>query len=105
MRFEVFTKEVEINDEKYELRPLTGKYLPKLYAVSSKLGRFDEDSQDEFLDALDEEVVSKIFELAVETFRKSYPDQDEEQVEQWVAQNLMVILPALIEVNLNGPEE
>lgn len=102
MRFEVFTKEIEIDGDTYEIRPLTGRFLPKLYAVSSKLGQVDEDADEkEFLKALDEDLVSKIQELAVETFKKSYPREDEEKLEQWVGQNLMSLIPPIVEVNLN----
>jgi len=100
--FEIFTKEVEIkvgdNVHKYTLRPLSGRFLPKLYSVIGKLQSKDEEGIGSFLE---EDTIKVLHELILETFRKSYPNEDENKLDEFVSQNIMLLLEAVIEVNIN----
>lgn len=100
MRFEVFSKTVKIKGDEYTLRPLSGRYLPKLYEVASKLGKGDD--EEDILDNLSEEVVQKLHDLALQTFVTAYPQEDKDKVDLFVSQNLLEILPALIELNMGS---
>ena len=41
-----------------------------------------------------------LYEVVYETFVKSYPNTDKEQIEQFVSQNLLNLVEPIIEVNL-----
>lgn len=100
MRFEVFSKTIKIKDDEYTLRPLSGRYLPKLYEVASKLGKGDD--EEDILANLNEEVVKKLHDLALQTFVTAYPQEDKDKIDLFVSQNLLEILPVLIELNMGS---
>lgn len=109
--FEVYKKtiDVEVNGQKqtYELKPLSGRYLPKLYNVIRKLNRGTE--KDEILEQLDEETVSSIHELVYQTLAASYPDMNKEgkkeELDMFVSQNLAQFIGPLVEVNMNQDDK
>jgi hypothetical protein len=102
--FDVYTKDVVMktqnSEDVYKLRPLSGKFYPKFSAM---LGKFEKTaSGGEFnLSDLDESVFGIAHELCVETLKKSYPDMDINTLEEFVSQNLMTLISALIQVNMN----
>lgn len=98
--FEIYQREVEINGTKYTLKPLSGKYLPKLYSLVSVFDKVGKD--DAFASALDEKTVEIMFTVCFESFRSSYPNEPAEKLEAFVSQNLVKIFPAVVEVNLNN---
>lgn len=104
MEFSIFTKEVEIDGTTYKLRPLSGRFLPKLYAVISKidLKEGEDVSNEEMMKMLDEANIVNLHFIALETFKKSYPDKNVDELDEWVSQNLLNLLGSLIEVNLNS---
>lgn len=97
MDFHIFTKDIKIGDTTYTLRPLTGRFLPKLYGVITKLTKEDGNVN---LSELNENNIKDLHLLALETFKKSYPQENEEKIDEFVSQNLMPIITALVEVNL-----
>lgn len=106
--FEIYKKNVEITDangskDVYTLRPLSGRFLPKLYRVIKKMS--PDDGKEFSVKDLDEEVLGDLHEIALETFKKSYPAQEVDVLDQWVAQNLMLLIEPLLEVNLGKPDE
>ena len=103
MMFEIYTKLVKINDEEYKIRPLSGRFLPKLYSVFAKIeaGR-KEHGEDNFLQALDEQTINFAHELCLETMKKSYESQDPVKLDEFVSQNLWAVFGAVAEVNLNS---
>jgi len=105
--FEIYKKDVEISGKTYSLRPLSGRFLPKLYTVMKQFSHINkaEEKEDATLEALDEETVSKLHLLALETFKKSYPQEDEANLDEWISQNLLLLLEALITVNLNSEDK
>lgn len=116
--FEIYTKEVEIKEPngnvvKYKLRPLSGRFLPKLYSIIGTMkknetntkGLTDEEKAAKAFENLDEDTVNKLHSLTFETLKKSYPKEDAEVLDEFASQNLMQFLGALIEVNLgNGSD-
>jgi len=102
MLFEIYTKEVEIKGEKYLLRPLAGRYIGKLYSVIGKLQGTDEK---DLLSKLDEDTMSKMYDVCYETFRSSYPKESEETVANFVSQNLMKLIEPVITVNIGEQKE
>ena len=102
--FEVFTKEVEINGTQYKLKPLSGRFMPKFFKVLKALEKASK-SEDEFVQHLDEEAMGHAHELVLETFKKSYPQEKVEQLDEFVSQHLNELLPALAEVNMHDQSE
>ena len=108
--FEIYKKEIEIvdgmgNKAKYMLRPLSGRFMPKLYGVIKKFetSKSEEGTIDN--SQIDESAMGDIHFLLLETFKKSYPKEDEEVLDEFCSQNLMKLLEGLIEVNLGKPDE
>jgi hypothetical protein len=103
--FEVYTKEVKIKigdkEETYLLKPLSGKFYPKFSLLLSKFQKVTSTENGVDLEKVDSSTFGIAHELCLETMKKSYPDQKEESLDEFVTQNLFSIIPALIEVNLN----
>ena len=95
--FEIYTTEVEINGDIYKLRPLSGRHIGKLYSVIGKLQGEDEK---EIASKLNEETMGGFYDIAVETFKKSYPNEEESKVEEFVSQNLQKLIEPIIKVNV-----
>ena len=106
--FEIYKKTITLNGTSYELRPLSGRFLPKLYRVlSSAKVEEREDMTDEergkaFLDSMSAQDIADLHEVVLETFKRSYPNQDKDVLEDFVSQNLMTLFGAVVEVNLNN---
>ncbi len=103
--FEIFTKEVEVkiggNTHKYVLRPLSGRHLPKFYSIVKKIQQNKEGDKVDVTEFLDENTVASLHELTLETFKKSYPKEDEEKLDEFVSQNLLSLMEGLMQVNIN----
>ena len=97
MLFGINTKEVVIKGDTYVLRPLSGRFIGKLYSVIGKLQGKDEK---EIASNLDEDTMSKMFDIVFETFKASYPKQDEKSVSEFVSQNLMILIEPVVSVNV-----
>jgi len=100
--FEIYKEEVEIDGNKYELRPLSGRFLPKLFSLMNK---FEGEEDEESIGNLDEDTIAKFHLLALETFKKSYPKEDVEKLDEFVTQNLFVLIEGLMKVNLKKQQE
>lgn len=100
--FEIYTKEVEINGDKYLLRPLCGRHIAKLYSVIGKMQGTDEK---DIASKLDEETMEKFYDLAYETFKASYPQEDDEKIKAFVSQNLMQLIEHVVNVNVSQVKE
>lgn len=116
--FDAYAKEVEVDTAaggkvKVKMRPLSGRFLPKLFTIIGKIEKVDdkEDGSEEekkkkfseTLDALGEDGILSLHELILETLKKSYPDQtNPDTLDEFVSQNLFQLFPALMEVNINS---
>ena len=102
--FEVYTKEVIIKvgdkEETYKLKPLLGRFYPKFSSLLTKLQKATINDSVDF-EKLEPSTFGDAHELCVETLKKSYPNQNTEELEEFVSQNLFNLIPAPIEVNLN----
>lgn len=100
--FEIYTKAVKIGDNEYRIRPLSGRFLPKLYRVFSsfEVSR-KEHGEDGFLQGLDEQTISFAHELCLETMKASYGDRKEDELDLFVSQNLWELFGAVAEVNMS----
>ena len=103
--FEIYTKEVKIQtmvgEEVIRLRPLSGRYFPKLMSIITKLGTIEGDSK-EFLKNLDAETSSNLHYLILESIKKSYPNEDIEKLDEFVTQNIFSLIGPIFEVNINN---
>ncbi|OYT26525.1 MAG: hypothetical protein B6V02_01515 [Thermoprotei archaeon ex4572_64] len=107
--FEIYKKKVTINDNNdnpitYELLPLSGKYMGKLMKLVKELSKTKDKKEDEALDAISEEAINLLTELLLETFKKSYPKEDEVILDAFVSQNMFQLIEPLMEVNLNNKQ-
>lgn len=111
--FELYTKEVEIAGQKYKFRPLSGRYIGKLYKLTMAMSKARDEASAENPGASDEvlnketmvrfmteENVLNLHTLSCEMVKASYPDQDPQHVDEWVSQNLLEMLGPLNEVNM-----
>lgn len=105
--FEIYTKEVEIKGEKYKLRPLSGRFLPLLYQVMSVFDEITKESGEnkDMLKAFDEKTTTNLHIIAMETFKKSYPDVDEVALDEFISQNLMTVIESIFTVNMPESSE
>lgn len=103
MMFEIYTEEVEVSGEKYLIRPLSGRFLPKLFSL---MENFDgEEDNKKAMANLDEDTIAKFHLLALETFKKSYPKEDKDILDEFVTQNLFVLIEVIMKVNLQKQTE
>lgn len=102
--FSVKTTEIEIEGEKYELKPLTGKYLPQIYSIVQKMQEANPDGKEDAntLAAFDKQTVEDLHEVCLETMKKSYPSQDTKELEDWVSQNMLLLIEGVFTVNLGS---
>jgi hypothetical protein len=101
MLFDIYVKEIEVEGEKYTIRPLTGRYIGKLYGCIGKLGVKEGMSEQEAAESMNPEAMADLYEIALETFKASYPKEDENKLAGWVTQNLTKLIQPIIEVNIN----
>lgn len=109
--FDVYKHKVKIStrlgEKEFELLPLSGRYYKKLMSVVSKFPQ-KEDDQDKFIENLDEDMVGKLHELCFETLKYSEKVTEPKELEQldlFVSQNMMQLLPGVIEVNVGSQGE
>lgn len=101
MMFEIYTKEVVIGDKTYKLRPLSGRFVGKFYALMSKLNTATKEDGSMDMSKLDEKIMTDLYDLTLDMFKCSYPKEDVGQLEGFVAQNLFKLIEPLIQVNMN----
>ena len=94
--FDVYKKTITINKVSYEIIPLSGLYIPKLFSL---MKTFQGDTSN-IVEKLDEPTVAVMHELCLETFKQSYPDKPVADLDRFVSQNLVAIFPLVVEVNL-----
>lgn len=99
--FDVYTKEVVINGQSYRLRPLSGRYLPKLYRIISAMQEYKDDSSKMFGDVT---LVEDLHTLIFETFTKSYPNESKEILDEFITQNFIKLVEVVISVNMPKQE-
>lgn len=109
--FEVYTKKVTIETrmgpQEIEFRPLPGSYYPMFMEVVTKMMAeaspdMDADNIDvkEVVKMLDSQTVSKLHTLVLQSLLRVYKDVPKEQLEEFVSQNLFVLMDPLLEVNI-----
>jgi hypothetical protein len=95
------TKELDIEGQKYNIKPLTGKYLGKFFGVLKAVSKLKENSKpEEILDALDENTVTNLHLLTMESMKRSGIKMEEEELDMYVAQNLFTLMGPVLEVNM-----
>ena len=62
-------------------------------------------SSEKFLTYLPKDALKNLHVLTLETFKRSYPDQKEVDLEGFVTQNLFKLMNHVIKVNMNSVEE
>jgi len=104
--FDIYTKdiEVEINGEtqKYKFRPLSGRFLPRLYSVIGAMQKVED--TEKTLQSLEEKDFANLHTLVLETFKASYPKEDADKLDLFVSQNLFKFVEPVMQVNMNADE-
>lgn len=105
--FEIYKKDITINingkDLTLSIRPLSGRFYGKFISV---VKAFNGDiNEKDFLEKLDEDTMNKLHELLLETLIKSYPTEDKELLSEFVTQNMFLLIPGFVEVNINSGNE
>ncbi len=87
----------------FTLKPLPYKYLPKIFKLLNSLKDMDKiegkEDASKLFEILDEETISLIQELELETFKRSYPEEDVKVLEDFIMSNLFEIMPIIFEIN------
>jgi hypothetical protein len=101
MAFEIKdTQEFVLDGQTYKFKPLTGRYIGKIYSLMKSFSKVKEGSEETVLEAMDEETVGKLYDVVYETVIKSYPTEDKAKLEMWVSQNLMKLIEPVLKINL-----
>ena len=102
-QFQIFKKTVTINDEQYHLRPLSGRFIDKFFQI---IGKLDANKGEDMAigDVMDGETAKRFHELTLETFKKSYDQEDEKILDEFITQNLLQLIQPMIEVNIRNPD-
>jgi Zn-dependent oligopeptidase len=110
--FELRTKEVEIKEPngnvvKYKLRPLSGRYLHKVFNIVKAMSKTKpnkelskEEQAHEAFNSFSDTVVNDLHLVIFETLKASYPKEDVEQLDLFTSQNLLSFLDPIIEINM-----
>jgi len=102
-RFEIYAHQFELEGETYKLVPVGGEYIDLLFDIMAK---FEGKDEDEFkVSDLDGDTVKKLHKLTLETFKKSYPEQDEKQLDQFVGQKLFQLIDPVFKTNIKSTDE
>lgn len=99
-QFEIYTHKFELGEDTYYLKPLSGKYLELLFRVMTKMSNNKGKGGEEAASNLDPEAISDLHTITLETFKRSYPDKDEEDLDLWVSQNLFKLIEHVVKVNV-----
>ena len=112
--FEIYKKKFEFTDvsgetNTYEIKPLGGDYLDTLLGLTKKMrpskqkeGMTEEEKTEANIDALNPEAMKELHYLILETFKKSYPDIDAIQLDDFCAQNLMGLIEPFMDVHFKS---
>jgi hypothetical protein len=107
MEFEIRTKEIEINGQHYRIRPLSGRFLPKFYAILEGMQGMDTENMKDgdMFKFLNEKSVENLHKISLETLKKSAPKISEEILDEFVSQNLLSMFQGIMEVNMPKQDE
>jgi hypothetical protein len=92
-------------EDTFTLQPLPYKYLPKIFQLFNKLKDLDgvgEEETNKFFEVFDKETIELLQELCFETMKRSYPEEKDNVLQDFVTSNLFEIFPVIIEVNSFG---
>jgi len=107
MEYDIKTKEIEINGKHYNIRPLSGRFLPKFYAILEGMQGMDTENMKEtdMFKFLNEKAIEKLHKISFETLKKSDPKANEELLDEFVSQNLLTMFQVIMEVNMPQVED
>lgn len=95
--------DIEIDGEKFILKPLGTKYLPEYFqAMKSFGGLKEESSTEDIMKALTSDSIIAIKLLIEATLEKSFPEEwkeNEEEVKEFGMKNMMILMPKIFELN------
>lgn len=102
--FEIYTKETEFTDNKGEqkkltLKPLSGRYLGKIFNIAKV---FEGIPEDQLVQKIDETVIKELHFIVHETLKASYPKEDAGVLDLFTSQNLFKLVEPVIAVNVNN---
>jgi hypothetical protein len=95
--FDVNKKTITIKDISYEIGPLSGKYLAKLYSMVTI---FHGVAPEDMASRLDEKTANLMHEICLESLRSSYITEPLGNLDLFVSQNLLDLFVAVVEINL-----
>jgi hypothetical protein len=99
MKSESVKLQVNGEEKEYSFNSLSWADYPKLMGVVSKLN-FKKGEENNFLEQLDEATVTKLMDLELKMFQKSYPNLKENDIKEIIIENVFALLEPLITVNI-----
>jgi len=102
--FEIYENTIEIEGENYIIKPLSGKYIGLLFEVIKDLDVEDKEDEKAILQKLSADVIAKLHEICFQTMKKSYPEQQDDKLSDWVSQNLFNLVKPIVKVNINNKQ-
>jgi hypothetical protein len=94
--------------QKITIKPVNGKYLKVLFAVTNKLSSVsseslsDEESAGVFLSALGELDLDSVFEMCKDSIKHNFVTaEDLEQIDYFVSNQFLKLLPLVVKVNMS----
>jgi len=95
--------EIEIEGEKYTLKPLGTSSLPDFFKAMKAFSHMSKDSKPEdFMKNMTDETMSSIQRLIESTLEKSFPEEwknNSDEVKAFGMKYFMVLLPKIFEMN------
>lgn len=88
--------ELKIGEDSFNIKPLTMKELPSLMSVMNSMNSA---KQENFMEAMTEEVTEKVAMLCERSIELSYPDWTPETIDAFVISNFMPLMTKVFEIN------
>jgi hypothetical protein len=117
--FEIYSKVVTVGGKELRLRPLTGRFIGRLFKAINSVGDIEEainsagdleevdktkPKMSDMKEFLNEETMAAIHEVCLETMKRSYPDASKEGLEDFVTVNMFSLFEKVCEINLPSKE-
>lgn len=105
--FSTRKEQVVIDDETYIFRPLGGKLFAQFFKLIHKMSELDLDFNNPKASSslFDEETARILHDLCFHSLKKSYPQEKDEVLDEFVTQHLFQLMEPLMKVNMPEAED
>ena len=95
------TAQIEIDGKQYIIRPLTGKYIGKLFTVMKSMSKIKEGSSpEEIFSVINEDTATALHELIYATLQKANTGMNPEELDEYVTQDMFKLMGKILEINM-----